>query len=216
MLYRSGNQGVRKLRTVATNERAPERSARVMLRTAIVIGSTRPGRKADSVARWIYDLARRRTDAEFELVDIQRFGLTPADDTTPSAPVDTRAWAEKIDSFDAYVFVTPEYGHDASASLRNAIAALGGEWRNKAAGIVSYGSALTRRAVEQLRAALGEVQVADVGTQVMFSLFSDFENFDAFRPARRHETYVHRMLDQVLAWSSALKNLRQSPVATMA
>ena len=36
-----------------------------MIKTAIVIGSTRPGRKAEAVARWVYDIAKKRNDAEF-------------------------------------------------------------------------------------------------------------------------------------------------------
>ena len=186
-----------------------------MLRTAIIIGSTRPGRKAESVAKWIYDVARKRKDAEYELVDLQDFGLPlPDESRLPPRSLDdlshTRAWSETIDSFDAFVFVTPEYNHGTSDALRSAIDFLHREWNNKAAGFVSYGSALGRRAVEQLRAAMGEVNVADVETQVVFSLFSDFENFGAFKPAPRHEASVHAMLDQVVAWGEALKGLRHS------
>ena len=46
-----------------------------MLRIAIIIGSTRPGRKGEAVARWVHDVARKRSDAEFELVDIKDFNL---------------------------------------------------------------------------------------------------------------------------------------------
>src|SRR6266567_545767 len=42
-----------------------------MLRVAIIVGSTRPGRKGDAVARWVYEIANARGDAEFELVDIK-------------------------------------------------------------------------------------------------------------------------------------------------
>ena len=41
-----------------------------MLRIPVLIGSTRPGRVGESVAKWTYELAKSRTDAEFELVDI--------------------------------------------------------------------------------------------------------------------------------------------------
>jgi NAD(P)H-dependent FMN reductase len=33
----------------------------------------------------------------------------------------TRAWAAKIATFDAFVFVTPEYNHSTSGALKNAI-----------------------------------------------------------------------------------------------
>ena len=46
-----------------------------MLKIAIIIGSTRPGRKGETVGKWAYDIARKRNDAEFELVDIADFNL---------------------------------------------------------------------------------------------------------------------------------------------
>ena len=46
------------------------------LRIGIIVGSTRPGRKALDVAQWILAQAATRTgDATFELVDIQDFNL---------------------------------------------------------------------------------------------------------------------------------------------
>ena len=44
-----------------------------MLKIAIVIGSTRPGRNGEAVAKWAYDVARQRNEAEFELVDVADF-----------------------------------------------------------------------------------------------------------------------------------------------
>jgi NAD(P)H-dependent FMN reductase len=105
--------------------------------------------------------------------------------------------------------VTPEYNHGISGALKNAIDFLFREWNNKAAGFVSYGSAGGVRAVEQLRLVMAEVQIATVRKQVMLSLFSDFENFSTFKPDPRHEKSVHELLDQVIAWSGALKPLRE-------
>ena len=184
-----------------------------MIKLAIIIGSTRPGRKAEAVARWVYEIAQKRKDAEFEVVDIQDFNLPLLDEAVPpsmgqySQP-HTKAWAAKIASFDGYVFVTPEYNHATSGALKNAIDYLYAEWNNKAAGFVSYGSAGGARAVEQLRLVMGELQVADVRAQVMLSLFTDFENFTVFKPAPMHEKSVNAMLDQLIAWAGALKVLR--------
>lgn len=184
-----------------------------MLKIAIIVGSTRPGRKADAVARWVYEIATQRKDAQFELVDIQDFNLPLLDEPVPpsmgqySQP-HTKTWAAKIDSFDAYVFVTPEYNHSTSGALKNAIDYLYKEWNNKAAGFVAYGSAGGSRAIEHLRMIMAELQIADVRNQVMLSLFTDFENFSTFRPASHHEKSVHVMLDQVIAWGGALKPLR--------
>lgn len=184
-----------------------------MIKVAIVVGSTRPGRKAEAVARWVHGIAKKRTDAEFEVVDIEDFKLPLLDEPVPPSlnqygKPHTKAWAAKIDSFDAYVFVTPEYNHSTSGALKNAIDYLYREWNNKAAGFVGYGSAGGTRAVEQLRLVMGELQVADVRAQVALSLFTDFENFTVFKPAAMHETYVNAMLDQVVAWGGALKTVR--------
>lgn len=83
-----------------------------MINVAVIIGSTRPGRNGEAVARWVYDLAAERSDAQFELVDLKDFDLPHLDEVMPPAMGQyqhphTRAWAEKIASFDAYVFVTP-------------------------------------------------------------------------------------------------------------
>jgi NAD(P)H-dependent FMN reductase len=99
----------------------------------------------------------------------------------------TKDWAAKIGSFDAYVFVTPEYNHSTCGVLENAIDYLYQEWNNKAAGFVSYGSAGGTRAVEHLRLIMAELQVADVRAQVALSLFTDFQNFSDFIPAAHQE-----------------------------
>jgi NAD(P)H-dependent FMN reductase len=184
-----------------------------MIKVAIIIGSTRPGRKAEAVARWVYDIAQKRTDVELELVDIKDFNLPLLDEPVPPSMgkyshEHTKVWAAKVETFDAYVFVTPEYNHGPSGALKNAIDYLYREWNNKAAGFVGYGSAGGTRAVEQLRLVMGELQVADVRAQVMLSLYTDFENFSVFKPAARHEQSVNAMLDQVIAWGGALKTLR--------
>ena len=186
-----------------------------MLKVAIILGSTRPGRNGEAVAQWVYGLAKQRTDAEFDLVDIKDFNLPLLDEPLPPSlgrytKEHTKAWSEKIASFDAYVFVTPEYNHGPSGALKNAIDYLFREWNNKAAGFVSYGSAGGARAVEQLRLVMGELMVADVRAQVMLSLFTDFENFSRFAPDRRHEAEVNTMLNQVIAWGGAMKALRSA------
>jgi hypothetical protein len=40
-------------------------------------------------------------------------------------------------------------------------------------------------------------------------MFTDFENFSVFKPSSHHEKSVNAMLDQVIAWGSALKTLRE-------
>ena len=185
-----------------------------MIKLGIIIGSTRPGRNGEAVARWVHEIASKRSDAQLELVDLKDFNLPLLDEPVPPSmghytKQHTKDWAAKIDSFDGYVFVTPEYNHSTSAALKNAIDYLYREWNNKAAGFVSYGSAGGTRAVENLRLVMGELMVADVRAQVTLSLFTDFENFKVFKPEARRADSVNAMLEQLVAWSTALKSLRQ-------
>lgn len=185
-----------------------------MIRIAIIVGSTRPHRNGEAVAKWVHEVSKKRSDAEFELLDIKDFNLPLLDEPMPpvmgqySKP-HTKAWAAKIDGFDGYVFVTPEYNHGIPGALKNAIDFLFAEWNNKAAGFVSYGGVSGVRAVEQLRLVLAEVQMATIRNQVLLSMFADFENFSVFKPGPTKEQSVNDMLDQLVAWSGALTTLRK-------
>lgn len=183
-----------------------------MLKVAIILGSTRPGRKGEAVARWVLEHASRRGDASYELVDVAEYGLPLLDEPVPpsmnkySKP-HTLRWAETIGGFDAFVFVTAEYNHGIPGALKNAIDFLYKEWNNKVAGFVAYGSAGGTRAVEQLRMVCAELQVATVRSQVALSVYTDFDS-GAFKPAAHHEKPLKAMLDQLVAWGGALQTVR--------
>ncbi|KOG67286.1 NAD(P)H-dependent oxidoreductase [Streptomyces flaveolus] len=186
-----------------------------MTKIGIIIGSTRPGRNGEAVARWAHEVASERTDAEFELVDLLDYKLPVLDEAYPASlgnytQPHTQAWAEKIASLDGFVIVTPEYNRSVPGALKNAIDYLYAEWNNKSVGFVSYGSLGGARAVEHLRGIAGELQLADVRAQVGLSLFTDFENFSVFKPADIQRDALVTMLDQVVAWAKALAPLRAS------
>lgn len=183
------------------------------LRIALITGSTRPGRKSLDVARWVHAIAAKRGDAQYEIVDIAEYDLPLLDEASPPMKMNyahehTKKWSATIASYDGFIFVTPEYNHGPAAALKNAIDYLYREWNHKACGFVSWGSAGGVRAVEQLRQVMGEIMVADVRAQVALSLAADFEGYAVFKPQAHHEKSVNTMLDQVLAWSGALKGLR--------
>jgi NAD(P)H-dependent FMN reductase len=185
-----------------------------MSRIGIILGSTRPNRNGEQVARWVFEIASRRGDAEFELVDLRDYPLPHLDEPMPPSMGQyqnehTKQWADKIASFDGFVFVTPEYNHSTSGVLKNAIDYLNAEWNNKAVGLVSYGGAGGARAAEHLRLVAGELQMADVRQQVTLSLLTEFENFSVFKPGEYNRAALDTLLDQVIAWSTALAPLRQ-------
>ena len=184
-----------------------------MTSIGIIIGSTRPGRRGEAVGKWVYDVASRRTDADFQLIDLADHALPLLDEPRPPRLGEyvhehTKKWSATIAPLDGFVFVTPEYNHSTSAALKNAIDYLFVEWNDKAAGFVSYGGTGGTRAVEHLRLIMGELAVADVRPQVALNMRTDFENFTAFKPEERHLPLLHTMLDQVVAWSGALAPLR--------
>jgi NAD(P)H-dependent FMN reductase len=188
-----------------------------MTRIGIILGSTRPNRNGEQVAKWALEIAARRSDAEYELVDLRDFPLPHFDEPLPPSMGQyqnehTKAWAAKIASFDGFVMVTPEYNHSTSGVLKNAIDYLNAEWNNKAVGFVSYGAVGGARAAEHLRLVAGELQMADVRQQVTISLITDFENFSVFKPGDYTAAALDTLLDQVVAWSNALAPLR-TPVA---
>jgi NAD(P)H-dependent FMN reductase len=184
-----------------------------MTKIGIILGSTRPGRNGEAVAKWVLDVAKQRTDAEFELVDLLDYKLPHLDEAMPPSmgqytQPHTIEWASKIASFDGFVMVTPEYNHSTSGALKNAIDFLFAEWNNKAVGFVSYGAVGGTRAVEHLRLVAGELKMADVRAQVALSLVHDFENYSVLVPSDRQAATLNTVLDEVVAWSAALAPLR--------
>jgi NAD(P)H-dependent FMN reductase len=108
-------------------------------RIGIILGSTRPNRNGEQVAKWVLELASARDDAEFELVDLRDYPLPHLDEPLPPslgqyANDHTKQWAAKIASFDGFVIVTPEYNHGTSGVLKNAIDFLYAEWNNRRSG----------------------------------------------------------------------------------
>jgi NAD(P)H-dependent FMN reductase len=80
-----------------------------MLNIGVIVGSTRPRRKAAAIATSVHGLLNSRKDAEFEIVDIEDYKLPLLDETVPPtmhqySKAHTKAWSEKIASLDAYIF----------------------------------------------------------------------------------------------------------------
>jgi NAD(P)H-dependent FMN reductase len=178
------------------------------LNIGIVLGSTREGRVSPQVGAWVKEIADKRGDANYTIIDIADYKLPflgePGADASGAA-----AWSEIIAKQDGFVFIVQEYNHSITGALKNALDFLREEWNNKAAGIVSYGSVGGARAAEHLRGILGELLVADVRVHPALSLFTDFENGTEFKPKEVQAESVNQMLDQVIPWSTALKTIRK-------
>ncbi len=151
------------------------------MKIGIIIGSIRDGRTGEAVAKWVYDVAGKRSDADYELIDLKSFDvplLTSA--TVPGAAnkvydsPQVTAWSNAIDGCDGFVLVTPEYNHGVPGALKNAFDSLGSEWAGKPVAFVSYGADSGVRAVEQWRQIVSNFSMIDIRSQVALSLFTDF------------------------------------------
>jgi NAD(P)H-dependent FMN reductase len=200
-----------------------------VIQIAIIVGSTRPGRRAETVARWVAEAAARHPavkagEASAELVDLADYRLPLLDEPLPAAAghyqnAHTKRWAATIGRFDGFVFVTSEYNGSVPAALKNAIDYLYAEWNHKAAGFVSHGVKGGTRAVGHLRQIVGDIKITGVTPEVALLTSADFDltGFDATdittyagvcTPSEHHEAALATMLDEILARSQALQALR--------
>jgi NAD(P)H-dependent FMN reductase len=108
-------------------------------------------------------------DVEPEIIDLKDYPMPMFDE--PLSPrynldrkVDVRAqrWLSKLEEFDAYIFVTPEYNHSIPGVLKNAIDYITWEIQRKPVGIVSHGSAGGARAQVQLKVILSESRAVPI------------------------------------------------------
>lgn len=184
-----------------------EEQTMTKLNIGIILGSTREGRVSPQVGSWVKELADKRGDANYTIIDIADYKL-PLLGEAGSDTSGVGAWSQAIAAQDGFVFIVQEYNHSITGALKNALDYLREEWNNKSAGIVSYGSVGGARAAEHLRGILGELSVADVRVHPALSLFTDFENGTDFKPKEVQADSVNQMLDQVIPWATALKTIR--------
>ncbi|MCA1041218.1 NAD(P)H-dependent oxidoreductase [Bacillus infantis] len=184
-----------------------EEETMTKLNIGIILGSTREGRVSPQVGAWVKEVADKRGDANYTIIDIADYKLPLLGEAGADAS-GAAAWSEIVAAQDGFIFIVQEYNHSITGALKNALDYLRVEWNNKAAGIVSYGSVGGARAAEHLRGILGELSVADVRVHPALSLFTDFENGNQFKPKEVQEDSVNQMLDQLIPWSTALSTIR--------
>lgn len=178
------------------------------IRLAVIVGSTRPGRFADTVVRWFTGQAGQREDMDLDVVDLADVDL-PAVLPHRHGP-ELQDYLDRIDRADCFVVVTPEYNHGYPASLKQAIDIPRDQWRAKPVGFVSYGGmAGGQRAVEQLRQVFPELHATTVRDTVSFTM-APYRFRDDGEP---HEpegcnAAAKTMLDQLAWWADALRTAR--------
>ncbi|MGW1788237.1 NADPH-dependent FMN reductase [Streptomyces tubercidicus] len=186
------------------------------LRVAIVVGSTREGRFAPVVTRWIKGHLDQRDDMSTDVIDLAEtplptvlpaFGQPPA----PGTGEVLALVSPRLAAADAFVFVTPEYNHSFPASLKNAIDWHNEQWHAKPIGFVSYGGISGGlRAVEQLRVVMAELHATTIRNTV--SLHNAWGLFDEEYAMKdtQSDAAAKVMLDQLAWWGDALRAARNA------
>ena len=140
-------------------------------RVAVVIGSTRPNRICAGISDWTIRLLQASSELRYELVDLADVNLPFLDEPLKPALGNyqhehTKAWSRLVSSFDAFVFVFPQYNWGYPAPLKNALDFLYIEWHDKPAGLVTYGTRGGEKGAAQLRGVLQGVHMRTIDHNV--------------------------------------------------
>jgi len=140
-------------------------------RIAVIVGSTRPTRFADTPAQWILKQAQARDDMEVELVDLRDHPLPFFDEMAsnmwmPSQNPEAIRWQETVARFDGFIFVVAEYNHSITGALKNALDQAYKEWTRKPFTAIGYGGVGAARAIEHLRGIGVELQMVSTHAAV--------------------------------------------------
>jgi NAD(P)H-dependent FMN reductase len=178
------------------------------LHLAIIIGSTRQGRFAPTVANWFAGHTRQRDDMTVDVIDLAEARLPDVLSDKPGPEV--AAITPRLENADAFVVVTPEYNHSFPAPLKTAIDWHFNVWRTKPVGFVSYGGISGGlRAVEQLRQVFAELHAITVRDSVSFhGAWVQFNSEGRPKDSDRYERMAKSMLDQLAWWGYALRDAR--------
>ena len=181
---------------------------------AVIIGSTRDARFGVRAADWLMQQVRQRDDMDFELVDIRDYDLPLFNEVAsnlwvPSADPRVVKWQQKLAEFDGYIFVTAEYNHSISGSLKNALDQAYKEWNHKPMAAMGYGGVGAARAIEHLRGIGIELQMVPIRNAVHlgggeFMKVSPLgANGDMSEVAAVLQPSLNALLDELLWWAKA-------------
>lgn len=184
----------------------------------IIISSTRPTRIADKPTEWFYNIAKQRTDLDFEILDLRDYPMPFFDEVAsnawaPSQNPQVVRWQNKLAEFDGFVIVTAEYNHAPTGVLKNALDNAYVEWVRKPVAYVGYGSAGATRAIEMLRMIAAELQQVSIRSSVLIQ-GADFFGLMQGQKSMDDMPYLvdgaKGMLDDLAWWTKALKAARES------
>lgn len=177
------------------------------MKLMIIWGSSRQGRRGGVVADWVKNQASADSRFEVDFVDLRELNLPFFDEPTSPFSMKSlddythpegRVWAERVQSTDALIIITPEYNHGPPGVLKNTLDWVGPPWKDKPVGLISYGGISGGiRAVEQLRSITIELGLVNVANAIHFLFFAKaFESGE--QPNESTNENLKKMLDEIV------------------
>ncbi|MGV3710933.1 MAG: NADPH-dependent FMN reductase [Gemmatimonas sp.] len=190
-----------------------------MLKIALIVGTTRPGRFADTPVTWLLEGARERTDFQIDVLDLRDYPLPfyeeailpPYNGGVYSNPA-AEAWRKVIGTYDGYIISAAEYNHSMSAVVKNALDSATFEWHRKPVAFLGYGAVGAARAIEQLRGVAIELHMAPIKHEVNIAMEP---MLGVMRGGKSLNDYPYladsrtAMFDSLVWWGNALRNARE-------
>jgi NAD(P)H-dependent FMN reductase len=193
------------------------------MKLAVILGTTRQGRQSEKEATWVVKSVQEAGGIDVELIDLLDYPMPFFDEAispryNPNREVNPAVakWLDKVNEFDAFIFITPEYNHSIPGVLKNAIDYLTWELKHKPSAVVSHGSAGGARAAVNLKEILSESQAVVIPKGIaitgMSELIDDEGNLSAEQKTNPYglQTSLQQLLEELKWYSDVLAAARAS------
>ncbi len=186
------------------------------LNIGIIIGSIRDARVGKQAAEYVYSIASKRDDLNFEIIDLRDYPLPLFNEAAPNGTLEVndpigKEWQAKIESLDGFIFIVAEYNGGIPGVLKNALDYTFTEWMRKPAAYFAYGSLGGSRAVQQLRLMCTELHMAALRNAVYLQgvdFFSVMFGEKKIEECAYLDPLTTDMLDHLAWWTKILKEGR--------
>ncbi|WP_295746362.1 NAD(P)H-dependent oxidoreductase [uncultured Limosilactobacillus sp.] len=146
-----------------------------MKNVAIIIGSTRPGRRSPEVAHWLHSQLATSKGVQFTTMDLREVNLPFLDEQKMPAmgqyeQAHTKKWQQLINHYDGIILLFPQYNWGYPAVLKNAIDYLSAEWADKPVAMVTFGGHGGPQAQAAMKLVLTGLHAQQLATNPQLSL----------------------------------------------
>jgi NAD(P)H-dependent FMN reductase len=169
----------------------------------VILGTARPGRRSEAVARHVVDAIRRHGLAS-ELIDVADYGLAGTGHPSDTGRLD--AYGELIERADGLVIVAPEYNHGYPGELKLLLDSQGKAYARKPVGVVSVSAGLMggARMVQQLRLVTTALRMVPVSPSVHVSEVGSALNEQGGFAEPSLQAVLEEMVDEIEWFARAL------------